>query len=184
MRYFLLLTVFIFTIVFAGCTTTTETNTSNSNVSNTNIVNTNTSNSNSPLATNKKPETATTNAAPTITPIVSGFYEALQKKDEAGVKKYLSAAALKYWQDEGKLEKKPWLAYLAELEDPISEKREVRNEKVEGNTAIAEVKGGSLGVWTRVKFVQENGEWKFASPVDSPELDGVSKPSSNTSASR
>lgn len=182
MRYFLLVTVSIFTLIFIGCTTTLETNT-NSNLKPVNS-NTATANSNSPTATNKRPETATTNAAPTITPIVSGFYEALQKKDEAGVKKHLSAAAVKYWEEESRLEKKPWLAYLEELEDPIDEKREVRNEKIEGNTAIAEVKGGSLGVWTKIKFVQENGAWKFAPPTDSPELDGVSRPSSNSSASK
>lgn len=181
MRYFLLLTVIIFTGIFLGCTSPAETNTANAKPSNTNVA---TVNSNSPTATNKRPETATTNAAPTITPVVSGFYEALQKKDEPSVKKYLSAAALKYWENESKLEKKSWVAYLSELEDPINEKRQVRNEKIEGNTAVAEVKGGSLGVWTKIKFVQENGEWKFASPVDSPELEGISKPSSNSSASR
>lgn len=181
MRYFLLST-FIFTLLFAGCTSTPETNTTNTNKP----INTNTTtvNSNSPTATNKQPEAATTNAAPTITPVVTGFYEALQKKDEAGVRKYLSNAALKYWEDESKLEKKPWIAYLAETEDPINEKREVRNEKIDGSTAVAEVKGGSLGVWTKIKFVQENGAWKFASPTDSPEFEGVSKPSSNSTASK
>ena len=178
MRYFLLST-FIFTLLFAGCTSTPEPNTANTKPANSNTAATN---SNSPMATNKRPETATTNAAPTITPIVTGFYEALQKKDEAGAKKYLSNAAVKYWEDEAKLEKKPWLAYLTEMEDPINEKREVRNEQIDGNTAIAEIKGGSLGVWTKIKFVQENGAWKFASPTDSPEFEGISK-SSNSSVS-
>lgn len=181
MRYFLLLTVFIFTFVFAGCTTTPEPNTSNVKPTNTNI---STTNSNSPTATNKRPETAATNAAPTITPVVTGFYEALQKKDEASVKKYLSASALKYWEDEAKLEKKSWIAYLAETEEPLDAKREARNENIEGETAVAELKGGSLGVWTKIKFVKENGEWKFSSPNDSLKLEEIRTPSSNSSASK
>lgn len=181
MRYFLLPT-FIFTILFAGCTSTPEPNTANTKPTNTNtavVIN-----SNNPTTTTKRAETATTNAAPTITPVVAGFYEALQKKDEAGVKKYLSNSAVKYWEDESKVEKKPWLSYLAEMEDPVGEKREVRNEKIEGNTAIAEVKGGSLGVWTKIKFVQENGEWKFASPTESMQLEDIKSPSSNSTASK
>lgn len=180
MRYFLLSTL-IFTLLFAGCTSTPEPNATNTKPANTNTASTN---SNSPIANNKRPETATTNTAPTITPIVTGFYEALQKKDEAGVKKYLSAAALKYWEDEAKLEKKNWLAYISEYEDPINEKREVRNETIEGNTAIAEIKGGSLGVWTKFKFVQENGEWKYASQAESMKLEDIKSPSSNSTASK
>lgn len=180
MRFFLLLTIFILTFAFIGCSETPEPNASNSKPTN---ATTATTNSNSPTATTKRSETATTNAAPTIAPTVNGFYEALQKKDEAGVKKYLSATALKYWEDEAKLEKKTWLAYLAEMEDPINEKREARNEKIEGNTAVAEIKGGNLGVWTKIKFIQENGEWKFASPAESIKLEDISKPSSNSSVS-
>lgn len=180
MRYFLSLTIFIFTFAFMSCSSAPEPNTTNSKPTNANST---TTNSNSPTATSKRPDTATTNAAPTIAPVVNGFYEALQKKDEAGVKKYLSAGALKYYQDEAKAENKNWLVYIAEYEEPLNEKREVRNEKVEGNTAIAEMKGGSLGVWTKFKFIQENGEWKFASPAESFKLEDISKPSSNPSAS-
>lgn len=181
MRYFLLST-FTFTLLFAGCSGTPETNTANTKPANTNTATV--VNSNSPVDTVKRPETAATNAAPTLTPVVTGFYESLQKKDEAGVRKYLSNSAVKYWEDESKLEKKPWLAYLAEMEDPVGEKREVRNEKIEGSTAIAEVKGGSLGVWTKIKFVQENGAWKLASPSESMQLEDIKSPSSNSTASK
>ncbi len=61
---------------------------------------------------------------------------------------------------------------------------EVRNEKIEGDSAVAELKGGSLGVWTKIKFVKENGEWKFASPEDSPELEGVTKSAADSNAGK
>jgi hypothetical protein len=179
MRHLFLIALSIFTLIFTGCTNSQETN-SNSNVkpanSNTAVV----VNSNSQLGTTKTPEAATTNTGATIAPVIDGYYEALQKKDEAGVKKYLSAELLKKYEAEAKAEKKTWLAYLLEIEDPVSEKREVRNEKIEGSSAIAEVKGGSLAVWTKYGFVKENGEWKIA--PESPE--DFSKPASNSSAAR
>lgn len=182
MRYFLLST-FIFTLIFTGCTNPGEPAANTNTAKPANSANTATANTNSPLGTTKRPEAATTNNAPTVTPIVEGFYAALQKKDEGEVKKFLSAQALKYYQDEAKAENKNWLAYLLEYEDPVSEKREVRNEKVDGNTAVAEIKGGSLGVWTKFKFVQENGEWKLASPKENLELEDIGKSPVNPSAS-
>ena len=182
MRFNILVFIAILTITtfLAGCTSTeTPTNSGNRNTTNANS-NAATANSNNPLGTTKTPEAATSNNAPTLTQVVQGYYTALQKKDEAGVKKFLSQSALKYWQDEMKSEKKnSLLAILEDSESPVEEKREVRNESIQGDTAFAEIKGGSLGVWTRVKFVRENGEWKFASPGESPELEGVGKPPAN-----
>lgn len=181
MRFNILLLTLILsaTMFFVGCGTTETPSNANSKPANTNT-NTASVNSNDPFATNKKPEAATSNNAPTLAPIVNNYYDALKKKDEAGVKKYLSQAALKYWQDEMKSEKKNSLvAILEDNESPVEDKREVRNETVQGDTAFAEMKGGSLGVWTKVKFVKENGEWKFASPAESPELEGVPKPAAN-----
>lgn len=170
--------IFIFLIALSGCTKTeTPTNLSNQKTAN---ANGGAANGGNPLETVKKPEAATSNNAPTIAPVVASFYEALNKKDEAGVKKCLSQAALKYQEAEAKTEKKSVLAYLTEVEDPINEKREVRNEKINGETAVAELKGGSLGVWTPIKFVRENGEWKFASPEDSLSLQNMPKTSANS----
>lgn len=174
----ILITILSVTILFVGCSTTeTPTNSNNSTNANSNAANTNSNNS---FGTTKTPEAAMNNNAPTLTPIVNGYYEALRKKDEAGVKKYLSQSALKYWEDEMKSEKSPSLiAILTDNEYPVEDKREVRNENIQGDTAIAEVKGGNLAVWTKYKFVRENGEWKFASPKDSPELEGVPKTANN-----
>ena len=175
MRFFTLLFLTIFLI---GCGSSENANTAvNLKPAN---ANTTTANSNNPLDTTKTPETATTNDAPTLAPVVQNYFAALQKKDEAGAKKFLSQAAVKYWEDEAKTEKKPWFAYLIESEEPIAEKREIRNEKITGDAAAAEMKGGSLGVWTATKFVRENGEWKFASPKDSLALQDTPATSANS----
>ncbi len=172
MRFF----IFLFlTIFLVGCSSTETTNSAaNTKTANTNLAVTN---ANNPLATTKTPEVSTTNDAPTLAPIVQSYYAALNKKDEAGAKLFLSQSALKYWEDEAKSERKTLFPYLLESEEPLADKREVRNEKIENDAAVAEIKGGSLGVWTKIKFVKENGEWKFASPKESLALQDI--PSTN-----
>ncbi len=186
MRFFILSIFSIFTIFLSGCTTA-ETPGSKSNAGNTkaNSANTNVSSSNAdnPLATTKVPEAATSNNAPTLSPVVQDFYAALERKDEASVKKFLSQSAIGYWQSEMKSEKSPsLLAILEDNESPVEEKRQIRNEKIEGETAVAEMKGGSLGVWTAIKFVKENGEWKFASPKDSLALQDIPRTAANSNS--
>ncbi len=173
-------TIFILTLFLSGCTSSPDTtNSTNAPNKNTNVA---TGNADNTLATTKKPEAATTNNAPTLTPVVQGYYAALLRKDETGVKKFLSQSALKYWEEEMKSEdQKTLLAILEDNEAPVEVKREVRNEKIAGETAVAEIRGGSLGVWTPIAFVKENGEWKFASSKDSLALQETGKPFSNTS---
>jgi hypothetical protein len=174
--------ILVCSVAFIACTKTeTPTNTGIAKPAN---ANTATANADNPLATTKKPEAATSNNAPTLAPVVQSFYEALNKKDEAGVKKYLSQSALKYSEMEAKTEKKTLLVYLTEVEDPINEKREVRNEKIESETAVAEIKGGSLGNWTPIKFVRENGEWKFASSEDSLSLQNIPQTDANSNTAK
>lgn len=173
MRYQILFLAIISTFLISCGSSNTENN-KPTNAANTVVANK--TNTKSDLETIKTPPPAKTGEAPNIAPVVQGYYEALKKKDEAGAKKYLSAAALKYYEDEAKTEKKTWFAYVLEENDPVDEKREVQNEKVEGEKAIAEIKGGSLGVWTKISFVKENGEWKFASPkVTLEDNSGVKK---------
>ena len=181
----LLITILTTSAFFVGCAgTETTTNSGNGKISNANTGSTS-ANSNSAVGTTRAPETATSNNAPTIAPVVQGYYAALQKKDDAAIRKFLSAAALKYWEAEMKSEKKTSLAAILEdAEYPVEEKRDVRNERIEGETATAEIKGASVPSWTPVKFVKENGEWKFASPKDSFALQDIKNPASNTNAER
>lgn len=174
----ILFAVLLFSAFLIGCAPTETTNNTTINTKTANAAATNAEN---PLETTRAPETATSNNAPTLAPIVQNYYAALAKKDEAGVKKSLSQAAQKYWENEAKSEKKSVIAYLTETEEPLDAKREVRNEKIEGDTAIAEIKGGSLANWTAFKFVRENGEWKYASPKDSFSMQNIPKSATDTS---
>ena len=160
--------VFGLGIVMAGCGgTTTTTNVANTTAANANA-NATAPEANTGLGTTKKPEAATTNNAPTLSPVVHAYYEALKKKDDALLKSVMSQAFIKSVEDDMKDEKRTGLAaYMAEF-DKIPEKPvEVRNEKIEGSDAVAELKGGAYINWTPFAFVNEGGKWKFTggSPV-------------------
>jgi hypothetical protein len=119
----------------------------------------------------KKTEDPTTNKAESVAPVIAAYYDALKKKDEAALRKVLSQAAIREWEALMKEDKKSSLvSYIAESELSTDDPLQSRNEKIEGETATADLKGGSYGVWTRIKFIKENGAWKFAAPSDSPEF--------------
>ena len=172
MRLNLILTFVIGAVIaFAGCgESTTPTGGSNTNLGNANsTANANASATNSGLETTKKPESSTTNNAPTLAPVVQTYYDALKTKDEALVKSVMTQAFIKAIEGDMKLEKKTNLAaYMAETESIPDKPVEVRNEKIEGNTGVAEIKGGAYLTWTPFAFANEGGKWKFTG--DSPVL--------------
>jgi hypothetical protein len=145
---------------------------STGNTANTNAVNTATAaNANHPLMTTKTPEAATTNNAPTLGPVVQAYYDALKKKDDAAVRETMSTEFLKSIESDMKEEKKTNLAaFLAETDDPNTP-IEVRNEKMEGDKGVAEVRGGVYKNWTAIAFGKENGKWKLTG--GSPEIESV-----------
>ena len=165
-------TILSFIFIFAGCGNQPAANNAVENKpANTNIA---ANPNNSIINTSKAPEAATTNAAPTLAPIVQNYYEALRNKDDAGLRKVLSQSTLKSVEADMKEEKKTSLsAFIAELEPAPAKPFELRNEKIEGETGIAEIRGGSYGVWTPIKFVRENGEWKMTN--ESPDFDSIKK---------
>lgn len=173
MRFQIIFFITICAFLLSACTgSNTSTNTTNAATNK--AVNAAATNSNNPLATNRAPEAQTANNAPTLAPVVENFYAALQKKDEAGARKYLSQSAIAYYQAEMKTEKMPTLlAILEDYQAPVEEKREVRNEQITGDSGVAEMRGGNLGNWTKIKFVREGGEWKFGSPKDSLSLQDI-----------
>jgi hypothetical protein len=186
MRYQILLftAILSFSVVFAGCSGEPAANKAN-NTTNINA-GTNTvapDNSNNSITTTKKTEVATTNNAPTIAPVIAAYYEALKKKDDAALRKVVSQATLKQWEADMKEDKKTSLvAFLLEIE-PIPDKPvEVRNEKIEGDSAVAEIRGGSYAVWTPFKFVRENGEWKRTN--ESPDFESVKKSATESNTAK
>ena len=124
------------------------------------------------LPTKPTPEVATTNEAPTLTPVYKAFCEAMQKKDEAGLRKVLTKDTQDYWESEMKSEDKniPLVQYISETEAITDvSKCGVRNEKITGNTALAEIRNENVPNGFVIKFVKVNGEWKITN--ESPEFE-------------
>jgi hypothetical protein len=172
-------TILIFTAFLTACSSP---ETPNVNAPNTANPNTNApkANGDNRFSTNKPPEAATTNNAPTLTPLVLAYYEALKKKDDTAVKKVMSQEFIKQMEADMKADgAKSIAAYMADgeiLDKPV----EVRNEKIEGDKATAEIKGGTYVNWTKFTFVKENGEWKFTNKFEDIDAVKQSAPSSNT----
>lgn len=174
MRNLILLSLFIL-LTFAGCTST-ETTENTTNVVNTankpvNVdTNTATSTTNAPaLNTVSTPKTETVNQAETLMPVVRAYCEAIRKKDDAALKKVLSAETFKMLERDAKDDGKSSVAeFLNSNEDVGTKPCATRNEQISGNTAIAEVTTESMPNGARIKFVKENGEWKMTN--ESPDV--------------
>jgi hypothetical protein len=145
--------------------------------------NTTTNTTNTNTVTNAAPSNAvtystptqepTTNNAPTLTPVVRGYYDALKNKDSAALKMVLSDEFIKSIQADMKEEKKTDMAMFLAETDKIPEKPiEVRNEKIQGDKAVAEIRGGAYPNWTPLAFVKEGGNWKLTN--ESPAIENVS----------
>lgn len=168
MRILFLFTTLIL-ITFAGCTSS---ETPNKNV-NTNTINTNAakSNANSPVTTEAKQREETVNQAETIAPVVQAFCDAMRKKDEAALRKIYSQASLKAFEKDMKAENYNSLVEYLSSEPVGAKPCQVRNEKIEGDRAIAEITTQTYPNGVPMYFVKENGEWKITN--DSPVLKNV-----------
>lgn len=124
-RYYLIISIFISSLMFAAC------------------------------AAEEKPET------PKDT--LKAYTVALKKKDMAAMKSLLTGGSLKMAADEAKAQNVSIDDILGRetLFAPEQKVFEVRNEKIEGDSATIEVKN-SFGSFERVPLVRENGVWKIA----------------------
>ncbi len=179
MRFYILL---FFTACIIGCGgSETLTNTaSTGKPANTNAP---IAGADNPLKTTKTPEAATTNNAPTLAPVVQSYYEALKKKDDAALRKIYSQATLKTLEDDMKSEnKKSLVEFIIELEPAPDTPFTVRNEQIQGDTGVAEMRGGSYPNGIKIKFVKENGEWKMTN--ESPEIQSVKQSTANSNSAK
>ncbi|CAN5637885.1 hypothetical protein BH24ACI2_BH24ACI2_14850 [soil metagenome] len=180
MRYKITFLISILAIFLYGCTgpeSPTNTNSINK-TANTNITNTN-----NPLETSKTPEVSTTNIAPTITPVVKAYCEAFVKKDEAGFRKNFSQETLRQYESDMKAEgKNSLIEFFADTESPNNKLCEARNEKIDGNSAVAEVRTDNAPNGVKYKFVKENGEWKWTN--ESPDFQSVKQSVTNSNSSK
>lgn len=173
------ISILIFTIFLTGCPAPPTP--PNANVNGTNNAAA-PNNSTSDLTTTKKAEAPTENNAPTIGPVVAAYYDAIKKKDETALRKVLSADFIKSLEADAKSEKKSLIAFLVEIEKVPEKPVEVRNEKIEGEKAVAQIKGGTYLNWTPFEFVKENGEWKYTGK--SPDFKDVSNSASNSNTAK
>ncbi|MGI8639809.1 MAG: hypothetical protein ACR2MG_07625 [Pyrinomonadaceae bacterium] len=181
MRFQIIFFTTILAIFLSGCTgSETPVNTTNTANKNTN---TTASNTNNPLSTTATPEAATTNNAPTVAPVVKAYYEALKKRDDAALRKVYSQETLKSLEADMKAEKQTSLVkFITELEPVPDKPFEARNEKVEGDTAIAEMRGGSYPNGVKLKFVKESGEWKMTNEY--PDFQSVKQSAANSNTAK
>ena len=122
---------------------------------------------------------ATENNAPTLAPVVQQFYDALRDKDEAKLKETLTAKFEKTLEDDMKSQNGKNLAeFVAKTDYRPGQIIETRNEKINGDKAVAELRGGAYKNWTSFEFAKENGKWKFTG--GSPEIDSVPKANTNS----
>lgn len=180
MRYKIFFLISISAVFLFGCASAETPVNNNIANKNTNITVTNTEN---PLETSKTPETATTNNAPTITPVVLAYCEAFVKKDEAAFRKVFSQETLKQYEGEMKSDKKNSLIeFFADTESPNNKVCEARNEKIEGNTAVAEIRTDNAPNGVKYKFVKENGEWKWTNEI--PEIQSMKPATANSNSAK
>ena len=170
--------VFIFTISlsisFSGCFGGSETKKPETN-KNTSANSSNKpakDNSNTPNGTKRTPTPKTINPAKIVKPIVKAYCAAMQKKDEASLRKIYSSASLKQMAADMREDGVKTLAeYLSN--EPVGNRCQVRNEKVSGDAAIALVTTQTYPNGIQWKFVKENGEWKMTN--QSSDFDAVRK---------
>jgi phage-related protein len=179
MRYKTLffITFFTFALLTFGCGSEPEKTNLNTNTANTNTAATNTNTTN-PLETTRTPEVATSNDAPTLTPVVKAYCEAVVKKDDAALRRIHSREKLmSYEKDMQDADKKSLAEFLYEL-DPIKDVNQctARNEVIQGDRAVAEIRNENAPNGSNLEFVRENGEWKIHRPI----FDTVQPPAANT----
>lgn len=99
-------------------------------------------------------------AGPTET--LKTFIEASKKKDVETVKNTLSKTSLEMAEKSAREHSTTVDALLKKDDVQISEQMpEIRNEKIEGETATVEIRDAANGYET-LPFVKENGSWKIA----------------------
>jgi hypothetical protein len=169
----ILITALIF---LKGCATTetpknAATVNGNTNTANSAVVETNTA---AAFNTTRTPDAPTTNNAPTLAPVVTAYYNALKSKDDAALRKIFSQATLKTMEADMKADEITSLyEFITATEQIPAQPFEVRNEQIQGDKAVAEIRGGSYPNGIRRIFVKENGEWKMTN--DSPAFQPAGK---------
>jgi hypothetical protein len=163
MRHTLIYSAILSSILLAACGGTTEMNT-NSAATQSNISNTNTVAANAkkdPLAPQTPTPESTNNNAPTLAPVYKAYCVALEKRDEAALRKVHDTATISDYERKMKSDGVRSLSDFLSDDKASSVLCEVRNEKITGDTGTAEVKTMGYPAGAIAVFAKENGEWKL-----------------------
>ena len=157
-------------IAVALCVACGDGGTQTNSVANANLPNSNASmpaTNSAVLEPTKAPETATTNNAPTLGPVINAYYDALKRKDASAVRRVMSEDFLRSTEADMKAENKTDLvAFLTEFDKLPEGQMEVRNEQITGNRGTALVRGGAYaGSGIVMVFKNEGGAWKVSNEV-------------------
>ena len=158
----------------------TTTNTTSKNTTNTNTA---TTNQNSPVAVSKPPQEQTTNNAPTLSPVFVAYCTAMEKKDEAGIRKVYSKDTLADFEKQMKEEGAKSLVEFLSIDQVTTALCEVRNQVITGDTAVATVRTAGMPQGNvKVVFVKEGNDWKITNR--SPDLDAVKQTAPNSNSGK
>lgn len=121
-------------------------------------------------------------AGPSPTATMKAFFEMTRKKDVEGFKKTLSKGTLDMMDEAARAHEKTLDDVLKSgMDDPETARSsatpEMRNEKINGETATLEVQNDKNKEWETMPFVRENGEWKIALDKAIHDAEGKAAPS-------
>jgi hypothetical protein len=161
--------VIAWAVALGACGGETATNTAvavnTSNAANGNAAK---SNVNNPLGVTTPTPAQTTNNAPTLTPVYKAYCAAMVKRDEAALRKIYSRDTIKYFEGEMKADNIKTLTEFLSDDQVTNDLCEVRNEQINGDTAVAEIRSKGYPNGIKVVFVKEDNEWKLTNR--SPEV--------------
>ncbi|HEX8288359.1 MAG TPA: hypothetical protein VF556_10205 [Pyrinomonadaceae bacterium] len=164
-----ILTGFIL-FAFSGCGGSAGAPANSANANSAPAANTAKNTANNPLETTKKTREETLNKAETIAPVVTAYCDAMRKKDDAALRKLYARASLQKLEADMKAENEKSLAEYLSTE-PVGSICEVRNEQVQGDKAVAEIRTETYPNGIKYNFVKEDGVWKITN--ESPEVEGL-----------
>jgi hypothetical protein len=136
---------------------------------NANAANTAPANTDSPLATGPAKTVETVNEAPTLTPSVNAYCEAMEKKDEAGLRRVYSSDSIQHFEKDMKETGDRTLVEYLAIDNVTTALCDVKNEEIKGDEATAILTTAGMPGGAKVIFVREGGEWKLTNRV--PDLD-------------
>lgn len=166
MKRTIFLSAIISSVMLAACGGEAPANNgaNNANTNGATPVNTNTNANGGVLAPTTPTPEATTNNAPTLSPVYKAYCAAYAKGDEAAVRKAYSSDTLKSFEEQMKNSEIKFKNLIEFLKDDgiSTEVCEVRNEKISGDTAVAEIRTKGYPNGILALFVKEGGEWKIS----------------------